>query len=52
MVRAGNEANRSTTVVRMAAPVGVVSSPSTSDSARGTPRSSSAVAGAGSGIRP
>ena len=43
---------RSATVVRIAAPVGVVSSISTVDSASGTPLSSSAVPGAGSGIRP
>ena len=52
IVSAGSDVNRSTTVARIAAPVGVVISPSTIDSASGTPRKISAVAGAGSGIRP
>ena len=52
MVIAGSGPNRSTTVVRIAAPVGVVNSISTIDSASGTPLSISAVAGAGSAVRP
>ena len=52
MVMAGKGPNRSTTVVRIAAPVGVVSSISTVDSASGTPLRISAVAGAGKAMRP
>src|SRR5438309_1817408 len=51
-VIAGWSTHSLTTVVRMAAPVGVVSSERTDDGASGTPRSNSAVAGAGTGIRP
>ena len=44
---AGTGPNESTSVARMAAPVGVVNSPSIVDSANGMPQSNSAVAGAG-----
>ena len=43
----GSGPNESTKVARMAAPVGVVNSPSIAHSASGMPRSNSAVAGAG-----
>ena len=51
-VIAGKGPNRSATVATIAAPVGVVSSISTGESASGMPLSNSAVPGAGSGIRP
>lgn len=53
MVIAGIAPNRSTAVARIAAPVGVVSSiAACSDPKTGMPRSSSAVAGAGTPNRP
>ena len=52
MVMAGCSVHSVTTVVRIAAPVGVVSSPVTGAVASGTPCSKTAVAGAGIGIRP
>ena len=48
----GSGPNDSATVVKIAAPVGVVSSNSMSEEAKGTPLRSSAVPGAGRGILP
>ena len=50
MVIAGDAVNSNATAVRIAAPVGVVSSPFTVDRASGTPLSSSAVPGVGTGM--
>ena len=52
IVMAGASVYSVTTVVRIAAPVGVVNSPFTADGASGTPLSSSSVAGAGTGMTP
>src|SRR5262249_35432158 len=52
MVMAGSAPNRSATVVKIAAPVGVVISISTVDSSSGTPFSHSARPGPGQGPTP
>ncbi len=52
MVMAGVAVHSRTTVVRIAAPVGVVSSVLMVDGASGTPFSSSAVPGVGTGMMP
>ena len=52
MVMGGISANSSARLLRSAAPVGVIISPGMSPAKTGTPSSSSAVAGAGTGSTP